>query len=196
MWRDSYLLSESFPSLPGAKVNCYDARGLRGPHNFMTYRNDLDAAHNRIHSLEGKIAELNRKPKLPKEKKVKCKTCGGLFHRMGASLFGIMAGIIVAGSVVGLVGYPAFMSIFNSETQGCYIRYDTHANRHKLMQTITWRTDRDMGEYKTAKDAIKEAEVLNCPLEPVSYAPTSKVEAEDTSGMAATTATMLFNQAY
>lgn len=132
----------------------------------MVYKDNLKAAHSRIHALEMENNELKtqKKPEPPKEKKVKCKTCGGWFHRIGGALFGVFITIVLLAAVAAGL-YPAYMAVFESKAEGCYIEYDTTANRHMLHQTISWGGDRTMGEYKTVQEAIEEAKIMKCPLE-------------------------------
>ena len=90
---------------------------------------------------------------------------------MGTALAGSVVGIMIGTAVLGIGGYPMFMHLFNQEVQNCYIKYNTISNRHQLMRTIAWNSDRNMGEYKSAQEAITEAKLLNCPLNPVAEAP-------------------------
>lgn len=132
----------------------------------MVYQDNLKAAHSRIHALEMENKELKTKkrPEPPKEKKVKCKSCGGWFHRIGGAVASVVFGLIALVGVAAAL-YPAYMHVFESEAEGCYIEYDTTSNRHMLYQNVTWGSDRTMGEYKTVEEAIAEAKVMACSLE-------------------------------
>jgi hypothetical protein len=132
----------------------------------MVYNDNLKAAHSRIHALEieNKNLKTKKQPEPPKEKKVKCNNCGGWFHRIGGAVTAVVIGLLVLAGAAA-AAYPLYMSIFESEAGDCYVEYDTNSNRHMLYQTVTWDSDRTMGEYKTVQEAIDEAKVVGCSLE-------------------------------
>lgn len=131
----------------------------------MPYRNELDAAHARINSLEqdkrSLLDKLRRKPKTPKPKKVpkvKCKQCGGWFHRMGLALFGIVSALILAG------GFSWFLyTVITEHGPGdCYIQSEGLV--FNLNRTVEWGSDKTIGQYRSMDEALQDAEKVKCEI--------------------------------
>lgn len=143
---------------------------------MTAYRDDLAAAQARNADLERKnrnLSEENRrlgsevstlrlkipKTKKPKkEKKVKCPRCGGRFHRMGLMMFGIVTAMILFGGLSWLI----YTAATEHGPGDCYV--ESEGMTFKLMQTIEWGSDRQIGQYRSMDEALQDAEKLRCPV--------------------------------
>jgi hypothetical protein len=142
---------------------------------MTAYRDDLAAAQARNADLERKnrnLSEENRrlgsevstlrlkipKTKPKKVKKMKCRECGGRFHRMGLLMFGIVSAILIFGSLFWLI----YTAATENGPGGCYIQSESMT--FKLMQTIEWGNDRQIGQYRLMDEALQDAEKLHCPV--------------------------------
>lgn len=130
------------------------------------FRNDLDAAHSRISSLEDQNRELieklklKPKPKKPeKEKKVKCTECGGPFRAMGQVVAGAVIGLVVAGLFVWVMS----LVITERGPKGCYIKGDGLV--FKLKRTVDWGEDTVVGSYRSMDEALADAAKIKCEIE-------------------------------
>lgn len=129
----------------------------------MPWRNDLHSAHGEIDRLKREKDELKEKIRLgqKKEKKVKCETCGGWFHRARgvsrAMFFGLLG--------IGLAACFAWFSYTVATEHGptyCYIKGDGLV--FKLMRNVEWGRDRTVGSYRSMKEALDDAAKLRCEL--------------------------------
>lgn len=140
------------------------------------YRDDLEAAQTRVSNLEREnkglndenkrlgieVATLRRKipPDKPKKvKKMKCRECGGRLHRVGLALFGIVAAVIVFGSLAWLI----YTAATEHGPSGCYV--ESEGMTFKLKQSIEWGSDRTIGQYRSMDEAIQDANKINCQVE-------------------------------
>jgi hypothetical protein len=123
------------------------------------YRNDIHSAHAKISSLEREKDELHKKL-ADKEKRVKCKECGGRWHRIRGLAVTVFWGVLAA--VVGLAGAGfIYMAVVqNGPTGTCYVKGD--GLTFKLVRTIDWGSDETIGTYRSMDEDLTDAEKVKC----------------------------------
>ena len=127
----------------------------------MPYKDDIHSAHARIDALEREKYKLEQQLlKKTKEKKVKCRECGGLFARLGGALFGSVLGLAVVALPVSL----AYNSIVNSKDTHCYVESFNRdgARSVDLTRNVEWGSDYLVGRYSDIETALADAAKINC----------------------------------
>lgn len=122
----------------------------------MSYRDDLEAAHARIASLEKQLQD--KPPPPPKEKKMRCHGCGGRGRRIGRAVF---AATLAVGVLLPLL-YVIGNAITNRTVRNCYV--ESEAMTFNLMREIDWSNDRMLGRYRTMDELMADADRLHCPV--------------------------------
>lgn len=124
------------------------------------YRNDLEAAHARIASLERQLA--GKQEQEEEEVRVTCPECGGWFRGIAKTAFFSFLGLVIGLGIV--VGFT-LSTRSCGDLGSCYIRNDGDSQQgYLLMRTVDGKNDMEVGEYGTIEAAVKDAKTIGCEL--------------------------------
>jgi len=113
----------------------------------MAYRDELGAAHARIHALEQELAVQE-----PEEEMKKCHSCNGFLEEAVFPLF----------VALGIFGCIIALWISHGDLGKCYI--EDGFGTFDLNQEVHWGADHNIGGFKSLEAAVTAATRLKCPL--------------------------------
>ena len=118
----------------------------------MPYKDDLGAAHHRIHTLE---QELAAQPEPEEEKVEKCGQCGGFLAEV------VFPAILSLGILVGI----GVLFVHCGDRGDCYIEEGWSSDSpFDLVQEVTFGTDDTIGSFKTMDEALDAARKIKCSI--------------------------------
>lgn len=120
------------------------------------YRSGIHSAHAKIQDLEREKHDLQQRLR---EKKMKCKTCGGWFHRAREASIAMFWGALGIGLAAILAVFLYTAATEHGPTY-CYVK--SEGLIFKLVRNVEWGSDRTVGDYRSMDEALKDAEKIHC----------------------------------